>query len=404
MSEKPGFRFFQLVARNLANHPYRNIAMILTFAIIAATLFSAQYLMGGAQQSLDTGISRMGADLLVVPSEYSAAGQTVLLRGEPTSFFFKNSGFEQISRIPGVAKASPQIYVATLYGAKCCSAPVQIIAIDPEHDFTISSWLKENPGTTLGKDDVIVGAKIDGAIGTDLVFFGHTYKISGRLATTGMGVDYSVFTRIEDAYVMADESGQKAIQKLTIPKGMVSAVLVQVNREKAPSAVATEIQAAVPGTKIITAHGLLNTVAGQLGGITRLLYGATLAVTVVSIPLLGFISAMVANERRREISILRALGATRNFVMRMVLAESFTLAIVGGIIGIGAASVILVAFQDYIALNLKIPFITPSPLTLLMYGGGALSLAAIIGGIASFYPALLVTRADPYETIRKGEK
>lgn len=403
MSGKPGFRFFHLVARNLANHPYRNIAMILAFAIIAATLFSAQYLMGGAQQSLDTGISRMGADLLVVPSEYQAAGQTVILRGEPTSFFFKNSGFEQISRLPGVAKASPQIYVATLYGAKCCSAPVQIIAIDPENDFTIGSWLKENPGITLGKDEVIVGSKIDGAIGTPLVFFGHTYTISGRLATTGMGVDYSVFTRIEDAYVMADESGQKAVQKLTIPKGMVSAVLVQVNREKTPAAVAAEIQTAVPGTKSITASGLLNTVAGQLGGVMRLLYGATLAVTVVSLPLLGFISAMVAHERRKEISILRALGATKHFIMKMVLAESFTLAIAGGLIGIGAASVILVAFQDYISLSLKIPFITPSAFTLLIYGGSALLLVAIIGGISSFYPAVLVTRADPYETIRKGE-
>jgi putative ABC transport system permease protein len=112
---------------------------------------------------------------------------------------------------------------------------------------------------------------------------------------------------------------------------------------------------------------------------------------------------MVAHERRKEISILRSLGATRAFVMKMMLTESFTLAIMGGLIGIGAASVILVAFQDFIALTLKIPFITPSPLALLEYGGGTLALAAVIGGIASFYPAVLVTRADPYETIRKGE-
>jgi len=130
------FRFFTLIGKNLANRPYRNIATVFAFAIIAATLFSSQYLTEGAQQSLDTGMSRMGADVLVVPEGYAAAGQTVILIGQPNSFFFNDSGFEKISRIPGVAKASPQIYIATLF-ASCCAAPVQMIAIDQANDFTL---------------------------------------------------------------------------------------------------------------------------------------------------------------------------------------------------------------------------------------------------------------------------
>ena len=127
------------------------------FAIIAATLFSSQYLVNGARESLDAGMSRMGADILVVPEEYAAASQSVILIGQPNSFFFEDAGFEKISRIPGVAKASPQIYIATLF-ASCCAAPVQMIAIDPENDFTVSSWLRQNPGVTLGKDDMIIGS------------------------------------------------------------------------------------------------------------------------------------------------------------------------------------------------------------------------------------------------------
>jgi putative ABC transport system permease protein len=81
MSNSHEFGFFLLLVRNLANRPYRNIATIFAFAFIAATLFSSQYLMNGAQASLDTGMSRMGADILVVPEEYAAAGQTVILSG-----------------------------------------------------------------------------------------------------------------------------------------------------------------------------------------------------------------------------------------------------------------------------------------------------------------------------------
>lgn len=141
----------------------------------------------------------------------------------------------------------------------------------------------------------------------------------------------------------------------------------------------------------------------QLGAVTRLLYGSTLAVTIVSIPLLAFISAMVAHERRREVAILRALGATKTYVVRLMLAESFSISIVGGLIGIGSAAVILVFFQDFIAVSFKIPFIIPSPMTIIYNGVTALLLSAGIGGISSLGPAILINRSEPYETIRKGE-
>lgn len=346
----------------------------------------------------------MGADILVVPEEYSAEAQTVILMGEPSSFFFNDSGFERISKIPGVSRASPQIFLATLSGQACCSAPVQLIAIDPDHDFTVSVWLRENPDVVMGKDDIIVGSMIVGDIGSDLLFFGHTYHIAGRLAKTGMmGVDCAIFTRVEDAYVMADESGVKAVKKLTIPRGMVSAVLVKVDPGTSPVTVANRIQAEIPGTKTITPNGLMSSVTGQLAAVTQLLYGSTIAVTIVSLPLLGFISAMVAHERRREVAIFRALGATKTYVMRLMLAESFTLSVVGGLVGIGVSAGILVFFQDFIATTLKIPFNVPSPMAVIINGGSALILCIAIGGISSLYPAILVNSSEPYGMIRKGE-
>ncbi len=390
--------------RNIRRRPFRNIATIFAFAVIAATLLSSLYLTSGAMESLDSGMSRMGADLLVVPVGYTAAEQSVILSGEPTTFFFKNAGFEKTSQIPGVAKASPQVYVATLAGQACCSAPVQIIAIDPGNDFTISTWLKENPGIVMGKDDIIVGDTILGDVGSDLLFYGHTFHIAGRLERTGTGVDCSVFTRIEDAYTMAEESGIKAVRPIAIPKGMVSVVLVKVNPGTSPETVAKAITEQVPGTRVRTPDGLMGAVNGQLGAVTQILYYSTLATTVVFIPLLGTMSAMVARERKREISLIRALGATKGFTVRLVLAESFSLAIAGSLVGIGTALVILVSFQNLIAITLKIPFIAPAPGALLSGIIMALLLSVGIGGIATIYPAVLISRMKPYETIRNGEQ
>jgi putative ABC transport system permease protein len=399
MSTPPRFNFFKLVARNLKNRPYRNIPTIFVFAIIAATLFSAQYLVIGTEQDLDKSTRTMGADLMVVPEEHTEAGENTLLTGKPTTFFFSDSGYEKISRVPGVARASPQIYIATL-SASCCDAPIQIIAVDPGRDFTISPWLQENPGVKLGKDDIIIGSGIEGEVGSNLMFYGHLFHVAGRLEETGMmGVDMTVFTRIEDAYTMAEESRVNAVEELVIPRGMVSSVLVKVNPGASVADVGGEIQRQVPHSRIITPTGLLGTVTAHLAGITRILYSSMLAVTAISILLIGFISVMVARELRREITLLGALGVTKAFIIQLVLAESFSLSLIGGVCGIAAAAVFLVSFQNLIALTLRIPFSIPSPAALLVAGGSALLVCLIIGGIASIYPTIRVVRSEAYKTI-----
>jgi putative ABC transport system permease protein len=158
----------------------------------------------------------------------------------------------------------------------------------------------------------------------------------------------------------------------------------------------------VPGTRTITPDGLLNTVSGELGGITSILYGSSLAVTAVSVPLLGFISAMVAHERRKEIAILRALGATKIFILRLMLAESFTISIMGALAGVGIAALLILTFKDFVSFTLKIPFVAPSLMATAVAAGSALVLAVMIGGVAALYPALRVSRSEPYETMRKG--
>ena len=86
-----------------------------------------------------------------------------------------------------------------------------------------------------------------------------------------------------------------------------------------------------------------------------------------------------------------------------MLAESFTLSVVGGLVGIAVSAGVMIFFQDFIATSLQIPFNVPSPLTVVLDGGSALILCIAIGGISSLYPAILVNRSEPYGMIRKGE-
>jgi len=393
---------FDLVIKNILNRPVRNGALILSFAFIAASLFTGHYLISGATDSVKLGVSRLGADLIVVPKNYSAQSEAVILRGEPSTFFFNNSIVSNIENIGGVEKVSPQIFLASS-SASCCSLQIQLIAFDPKSDFTIAPWLTEKQEKTLRKNDIIVGSDVTGNVGSSLVFFGHPFNIAGRLEPTGTGVDTSVFVQTEDALIMVNESKTYALELLSIPNDGVSAVLIRVENTSKKNDVALRILKNVPGTQVITTTSLISKVSDQLMSIYKILNLTAIVATLTSIPLIALITFMVTNERRREIGVLRALGATRGKIFLLIVSESVAIAAVGGLLGIVLSWAILFMFQDYIAQLAQVPMSIPAFSSLLPIIGLALFTSVTVGGLASLYPAFNISMMEPYEALRSGE-
>jgi putative ABC transport system permease protein len=97
------------------------------------------------------------------------------------------------------------------------------------------------------------------------------------------------------------------------------------------------------------------------------------------------------SERRREIAVIRALGASRGTVMAIVLMESILLALAGGAIGWLLGHGLLAALAPWIALEtgVSIAFWQAAVLELVIIPG-LVVLAAIVG----FLPALVAYRTD----------
>jgi putative ABC transport system permease protein len=202
---------------------------------------------------------------------------------------------------------------------------------------------------------------------------------------------------------MANDSQLNAVKPLVLPQGVASAVLVRVNDAAEATNISYRIVDQVPGTRVLTSSALVTTVSDQLAGITRILDLSALVATLVSLPLIALISLMVANERRREIGVLRALGATRSLIFRLILGESVIIAAIGGIIGIGASWIILVLFQSYISVMTRIPLSIPSVSSLASISVLTFVVTVAVGGLAALYPAVRSALMEPYEAIRSGE-
>ncbi|GII30330.1 ABC transporter permease [Planotetraspora mira] len=110
---------------------------------------------------------------------------------------------------------------------------------------------------------------------------------------------------------------------------------------------------------------------------------------------IGIANIMVISvlERRAEIGLRRALGATKAHVAGQFLAESLVLGAFGGAAGV------LIGCAVTAALARNRGWITQIPVEALW--GGPL-VAVLVGGIAGLYPAFRAARLAPAETLRTG--
>jgi putative ABC transport system permease protein len=110
---------------------------------------------------------------------------------------------------------------------------------------------------------------------------------------------------------------------------------------------------------------------------------------------IGIANVMVVAviERRNEIGLRRALGATRYHIATQFLSESLLLSSIGGITGVVfgvLATAIYATSRDW---SLVIPGYA-------IVGG--ILFSVLIGGVAGFYPALRAANMSPTEALRTG--
>jgi putative ABC transport system permease protein len=108
---------------------------------------------------------------------------------------------------------------------------------------------------------------------------------------------------------------------------------------------------------------------------------------------IGIANVMVISvlERRAEIGLRRALGATKRHVTIQFLSEALLLAVIGGIGGVVLGTAVTAAYASIRGWGVLIPEIA-------IVGG--LAAALIIGAIAGLYPAIRAARLSPTEALR----
>ena len=350
-------------------------AMMIGLAIIVATsgLFTSieSAFLGYIDRSL-------AADMIFLPP-------AVALWGNEVGF---DPGFEsRLSRIPGIGRWASLRYAGAQVGDKT----VQVLAFDPETYPKISA-LTFDQGDARAYAELGAGRT---AIVNGLLASALRAKVGDRIALrTPDGIRSYRIVGIGGDYLAAKVNTVYVSQKnLATDFHKTEDVVLMANLS--PGANRAEVRDRVASLlkdyPQITLHWGAEYRAEQRQTLAASFSALYLVLAVLILPsLLGLVNTLAVGvlERTREIGLLRAVGATRGQVRRMVLAESLLMGATGAALGLLAGLVLGYALVTLLGASMTSQIRYSFPFAGLV---AALAAALLIAVLASLLPARQAT-------------
>lgn len=285
---------------------------------------------------------------------------------------------------PGpIATVAPRLYV----GASANGVPVTLVGVEPDKELKIRSWWEVAEGTYLADaDGIIAGAMsatvLDLAPGKTLDLMDHTFVVEGVLRESGSNDDYALFLPLG------------TLQAASGTAGVVSTVDVRALCNSCPvEMIATTVNNEIPGVHAVAIRQVAEAEMGvleRLRGLMLALAGITLLVGLFGVA--NVMSGMVT-ERKKDIGIMRAIGASRRQIVRIVMYEAVVLGLAGGVAGYGVGLLVARVIGPLVLDGVHVaPVFVYLPL--------ALVLAVVVSTMAALQPALAAARMRVADAVR----
>ncbi len=364
-------------------------------AIATAALFSLLAFQRGYRDGIRLELERLGAHVLLAPKGCPYDAASMALHGASWPCYLKESYLQAVQSVAGAAGVAPVFMTAMEDGGGTqvvyVGVDTNILALKP-HWHISGAFPRASGGLLLGAG---AAQKYKGQIGATIELpgvRGRTASIRGILASTRGPDDGFIYLPLADAQQWFHHSKELThiLLRLKDPNDLDKAVSQLRGCDAGLS------MNVVPLTHVFhTIQSLVNSTRLLLGCVA--LVGLLVAGTGVSNTLL-----MAVAERQRELGILRALGASRSHLFRLIWLETLQVCLSGAVAGVLIAYVSSQAVETWV--RAKLPFAPAEALIQWEWwvAGACVACAVCLGSLAGFLPAWRAARLVPMVAIREG--
>jgi putative ABC transport system permease protein len=361
----------------------------LGIAIGIASMVAVLGISESSKSDLLAELDRLGTNLLTVQPGETFGGESATL---------PDSAPKAIGRIGGVGAVAPaRTLDATVRRTDRIPAEetggLGVVAADPALLRTLGGSMTRGrflDAATGRVPAVVLGSVAAERLGIDrlgvLVYIdGRWFAVAGIMAplTLAPDLDRSVLVGFDAAESLLGEERSASViylrpenDAVERARGLLPSTANPANPE--------EINVSRPSDALEARAAAKSAFTGLflgLGAVALLVGGIGIANTMV-------ISVL---ERRSEIGLRRALGATKGHIRGQFLSESLLLAALGGLAGLLAGALVTLGYAASQGWTAVVP---PAAL------GGGLGAALLIGAVAGLYPAARAARLSPTDALR----
>jgi putative ABC transport system permease protein len=363
----------------------------LGIAIGVAAIVAVLGLSASSQAGLLAEINQLGTNLLTVTNGQSLTGAPAELPTTAPAMISRIGGVEEVQSTAAVSGANayrtPYIPSVQTNGVIVQAASIDLLSVLAT---TVAQGRYLNAATAQ-EPVAVIGAVAAQLLGIDRVYPGERIWLGGQWFYLAGILRPAVLASAIDTSVLV---GYAAAQRYLGFDGHPSTIYLRAQNDRAVAVdnllAATanpenpgEVNVSQPSDALVAqadAKSALNGLFLGLGAVA-LLVGAVGVANIMIISVL---------ERRSEIGLRRALGATRSHIRTQFLSEAILLGLLGGTVGVALGAVATAIYAHVKHWATVIP-------TEAWTGGIAASL--IIGALAGLIPALRAARLSPTEAL-----
>jgi len=376
---------FWRVLRGSLRYQRSRLAMATLAVLLGAGLISALVnLSFDVSGQAGRELRAYGANLVLLPREESTTETTSPLGTTLAKRTFPEADLAALDAVEAVVGYAPYLYLVADIGEQ----PVVVAGTQFDRARTVSPWWQIEGLWPARSEDGLVGASVARTLGLApgdrvTLTYGkatHTLSVAGVLQTGGPE-DSQVFVPLKVAQTLSGQPGEVSTVQVSALAG-----------QRSVEAVAADIEARLPGVDARALRQFAQAEAEVLRRIRRLMALVAALVLVVAALTVGSTLITAVLERRGEIGLMKALGASDRRVASFFLAEALSMGVAGGLLGYVAG----LGVAAFIGQQVFQAALSPTPIGLPVTLGVAVGVVLL----ASLWPVRQALAVDPAITLR----